>query len=172
MRSKFSIGGHPLHPMLVAIPIGLFAWALVSDIVYLATDRDHMWYDISFWSSIAGIATALLAAAPGFGDYMTIARKSDARDMATAHMTLNLSVTALFGIATLLMLEDGALDGGRLGAVVALHAVAVGMLLISGWLGGEMVFRKHLAMIPDEGMAEAEEQRHRPDAGHEPASRA
>ena len=53
MRSKFSLAGHPFHPMLVAIPIGLFAWAFVSDIVYIASDKGHMWYDIAFWSGIA-----------------------------------------------------------------------------------------------------------------------
>ena len=77
MRSKFAIAGHPIHPMLVAIPIGLFAWTLVSDIVYLGSDHDHMWYNIAFWSGIAAIVSALVAALPGFGDYFTMALKSD-----------------------------------------------------------------------------------------------
>ena len=39
MRSRFSIGGHPLHPILVSLPIGLFVWALVADVIYLAGGR-------------------------------------------------------------------------------------------------------------------------------------
>ena len=96
MRSKFSITGHPLHPMLVALPIGLFTWTLVADIVYAASGRTHEWYSIAFWSGIAAIVTALVAALPGFGDYFTMAVNSDARVMATAYMALNLTVVASF----------------------------------------------------------------------------
>lgn len=162
MKSKFAIGGHPLHPMLVAVPIGLFAWALVSDIVFLASDTNQMWYDIAFWSGIAAIVTALAAALPGFGDYITMARKSDASQLAIVHMALNLGVVALYFVAMLLMLDNGAIDGGRLGLVIALHAVGVVALLVSGWIGGEMVFRHHLAVIADDAsMASAEMQLHR-----------
>src|SRR5437762_9574433 len=113
MRSKFAIAGHPIHPMLVAIPIGLFAWSLVSDVVYLASGKDHMWYDIAFWTGIAAWISALIAALPGLGDYLTMALRSDAATMATAHMVLNVATVALYFIAMLLMLDDGALDGGR-----------------------------------------------------------
>jgi uncharacterized membrane protein len=161
MRSKVSIMGHPLHPLLVALPIGLFAWTLVADIIYAGSGRTHEWYSLSFWSGIAAIVTALLAALPGFGDYFTIALHSDARGMATAHMLLNLTLVALFFVAMLLMLDDGALRGGRQAVVLVLHAIGVGFLLLSGWLGGEMVFRHHLAMIPDDAaLAQAEQTHH------------
>ncbi|MCL6646243.1 MAG: hypothetical protein K6U88_15010 [Dehalococcoidia bacterium] len=84
MRSQFAIAGHPIHPTLVAVPIGLFVWTLVSDIVFLARGRDQMWYDIAFWTGIAAIVTALVAALPGFGDYVTMAIDTDARGIATA----------------------------------------------------------------------------------------
>jgi len=161
MRSKFAIAGHPIHPMLVALPIGLYIWALVSDVVYLARDRDALWYDISFWTSIAAIATALLAALPGFGDYFTMAVRSDARGTATTHMILNLTSTSLFIIAVLLMRDRGALDGSRWTIVLLLQLLAVGLLSVSGWLGGEMVFKHHLAMVPDdEASAAVEQTRH------------
>lgn len=163
MRSKFSVMGHPLHPMLVAVPIGLFAWALVADIVYAGSGRTHEWYSIAFWSGIAAIVSALLAALPGFGDYLTMAMRSDARGTATAHMLLNLTVVALFFVAMLLALDDNAVRGGGQVAVLILHAVGVGLLLLSGWLGGEMVFRHHLAMIPDDAELERAERSH-----HEP----
>lgn len=149
MRSKFAIAGHPIHPMLVAIPVGLFAWTFVSDLVYLAQDKDHMWYSIAFWTGIAAIVSALVAALPGFGDFVTMARKTDAREVAVVHMLLNLANVALFFAAMVLMLDDGALDGGRLSAVGILHGVGLALLLPAGWLGGEMVFRHHLAVVAD-----------------------
>jgi uncharacterized membrane protein len=172
MLSKFSIKGHPLHPLLVALPIGLFVWTLVADLAYLGTDKDKMWYDMAFWTGLAAFVSALVAALPGFGDYFTMAVKSDARTIATAHMLLNLSVVALFVIAWALMLDDGALSGSRLGAVVILHIGGVGLLALSGWLGGEMVFRHHLAMVPDSGeLARDEEMRHARTGPGAPAGR-
>lgn len=158
MRSRFSIYGHPLHPLLVALPIGLFTWAFVADIVYVISDDNQTWYDISMWSGVAGIVTALVAALPGFGDYLTMAVQSDARIIATVHMVANLAVVTLFAVAAGLQADDGALAGRDLTAVVILHGVAIGLLALSGALGGEMVYRHHLAMIPDDREHEAREQ--------------
>ena len=157
MRSKVSIGGHPLHTVLVALPIGLFIWAFASDIIYLATDRDHTWYEIAFWSGSAGVGTALVAALAGFGDYLGVAVHTDAKRIGLIHMVLNLTVTAMFAVAAFLMLDDGAVSGSTLAAVVALHAVGIGFLGISGWLGGEMVVKHHIGIVPDDVVQERDE---------------
>lgn len=152
MRSKFAIGGHPLHPMLIALPIGLFAWAIACDFIYLFTGKDELWYDMSLAATVAGVITALVAALPGFGDYFTMAKDTPARGMATAHMALNLAVVAIFAVSALLMYDDNATDGGAFTLVMLLHLLGGGMLALSGWLGGEMVYRYHLAVVPDEEM--------------------
>ncbi len=157
MRSKFAIAGHPLHPALVAVPIGLFGWTLLADIIYLASGRDHMWYDIAFWTGIAAIVSALVAALPGFGDYFTMAINSRARGMATAHMLFNLTTVALYFVAMLLMLDDNAVDKGAFSVVLILHAMGFGILGLSGWLGGEMVYKHHLSVVPDDAQLEREE---------------
>lgn len=166
MRSSFSILGHPIHPMLVVIPVGLVVWTLVADIVYVVSDN-RTWYDIAYYSGAAAIVSALVAAIPGFVDYLTMARHSTARDMATAHMVLNLVVVGLFAVGFFLMMDEGALSGGSLAAAVALHAVAAGLLGVSGWLGGELVFRHHLAVIPEDIEVERAERR-RHSRGEEP----
>jgi uncharacterized membrane protein len=161
MRSKVAIAGHPIHAILVTIPIGLFVAALVADIVYVADDRDKMWYDIAFWAGNAAIATALIAAVAGLADYLLVVRQSDAKAIGMAHAALNVTVVALFAVAAVMMADEGALDGGELTAVIVLHAAGVGLLLLAGWLGGEMVYRHHIGMIPDDvASAEQEESRH------------
>jgi uncharacterized membrane protein len=161
MQSKLSIAGHPIHPMLVTVPIGLFVWAFFADIVYLATDKDETWYDISYYSGIAAIVTALVAAVAGLVDYLTLAVKTDARAMATAHLLLNVTVVGLYLVAALLQMDEGALGGTELTLVLILHGAGSGLLLLSGWLGGEMSYRRHLAVIPDDlELERAENQRH------------
>ena len=166
MRSRFAIAGHPLHPLLVTIPVGLAVWTLVADLVYLWGGQNRFWYDLAFWTGIATIVSALIAALPGFGDYVTVAGRSAARGLATLHMVLNLTVVALFVVAALLSANNGALTGNRLNWTVILHALAVGVLVISGWLGGEMAYRHHLGMVPDDAETERlETSRHQMPAG-------
>lgn len=161
MRSKAAIFGHPLHPMLVSLPIGLLVGSVAADIIYLITGRNTMWYDIAFWTAIFGVVTALAAAVVGFVDYFLLALRTDARTPATVHMGLNLAVVALFLISIVLRLEHGALSGGRFTLAFILSLVGIGLLSVSGWLGGELAYRHHLGIIPDSREAEeAEEQRH------------
>ena len=157
MRSKIAIAGHPLHPMLVPLPIGLLVGSVLADLGYLFTDRDPMWYDIAFWTLVFGIVSALVAALAGLGDYLGVARYTDARGMATAHMLMNGAAVVLFLVSLLLRLDDGARDGGRFGAAFALSLVALVVMAVSGWIGGEMSYRKHLGMVPDTAEADARE---------------
>jgi uncharacterized membrane protein len=150
MQSKAALGGHPIHPMLVAFPIGLVVWTFLSDLIYLATDKNPMWYDIAFYSGLAAWISALVAALPGLLDYLTVVVKTDARELATAHMALNVTMVGLFAVASVFMWDHGALTGGDLTLVVVLHAIGVGILSVSGWLGGEIVYRRHMAMIQDD----------------------
>lgn len=147
--SKFSIAKHPMHPALVALPIGLMLWTFACDVIYVLSGKDAMWYNFAVYSGAAAIITALGAALPGFGDYLTMRMRDEVRRIATAHMLINLAVVALFGVAFVLMLKHNAVDGSSLVAVVVLHFVGVGMLGLSGWLGGEMVFRHHVGVVDD-----------------------
>jgi len=98
---------------------------------------------------------------PGLVDYLSMAVKTDARDMATAHLVLNVTMVVLFVISTAVMWDHGALHGGNLVLFIVLHGIGVGLLGMSGWLGGEMVYRHHLSVIPDSmDLERAEQQRH------------
>ena len=89
---------HPLHPMLVHFPIGLFFLSLLLDIASFAFPNVPNLVLASFYAISLGVVTALLAAVPGFADYTDIRRDHPAKRTATAHMTLNLIVVALYAI--------------------------------------------------------------------------
>jgi uncharacterized membrane protein len=145
MRSKMSVGGHPIHPMLVALPIGLIVWTLVADLIYAVSGR-VLWYDIAYWSGVAGVITGLAAALPGVGDYALLPLSPQVRRLATAHMALNVLAIALLAIAAFLMADYRAASGGAWIAVLALHAIVNALIAASGWLGGELVYRHRLAV--------------------------
>jgi uncharacterized membrane protein len=42
VESTARIGGHPIHPMIIPLPIGLLVGALAADLAYL-------WTEDAFW---------------------------------------------------------------------------------------------------------------------------
>ena len=142
LRATVTIAGHPLHPILVTIPIGLFVAALVTDIVYVV-DGSHAWAVASRWLIGGGLVGALLAALAGFTDFAGNANIRAFR-VAWLHLFANLALVLIEGSNLILRLTDAAV-AGSIGIV--LSAVAAVVMLFSGWKGGELVFRHGVARI-------------------------
>ncbi|HEX7273416.1 MAG TPA: DUF2231 domain-containing protein [Casimicrobiaceae bacterium] len=134
MASRASIAGHPIHPMLVPLPIGLFVFSLVCDLIFMGSG-DPVWTTVALYTTGGGIVGAFLAAVFGLVDLLSL-QPSKAKDIGVWHMVINLTVVALFVVNFFLRL--GAPPGA--GLPVLLSLIGVGLLGVSGWLGGEMVF--------------------------------
>jgi len=72
MRTPASIGGHPIHPMLVPIAIGCFIFSFASDLICLATGDNQRWNALAYYTMIGGILGALAAALPGLVDLLSL----------------------------------------------------------------------------------------------------
>src|SRR5262245_54267187 len=105
MASKANIAGHPIHPMLVGIPIGLFVFALVADLASMVSNANGVWSTIAFYCIGGGIVGALLAAPFGLIDLLAL-NDERARKIGITHMVINLSVVALFVINFILRWQD------------------------------------------------------------------
>src|SRR5688572_6001447 len=86
--------GHPLHPILVHLPIGLFLLSFIFDVATLATWTAGV--RPAFFTMALGVITAILAAMPGIIDYTDIRRDHPAKKTATYHMLLNLVAVGLY----------------------------------------------------------------------------
>ena len=142
LRSTFAINGHPLHPLLVPIPIALFVSALATDIAYAAGCGEGF-ATASLWLLGGGLAGAALAAVAGFTDFAANSAIRALRD-AWLHLFANLTVVVIELISFCLRLSDRWIAGG-LG--LGLSVVAVVLLLFSGWKGGELVFRHGVGQV-------------------------
>ena len=136
LRATAAIRGHPIHPMLVPIPIALFVAALATDVAY-AVDGSPGWADASRWLLGGGLAGAALAAVAGFIDFAASARIRELRD-AWLHLFANLTVVVIEAANLILRLPDPDVAAST---GLALSAVAALLLMFSGWKGGELVFR-------------------------------
>ena len=136
---------HPLHPMLVHFPIGLFILSFILDLASLAFPSVPNLVRDSFYAMLVGVITALIAAVPGFVDYSDIRSDHPAKRTATAHMTLNLLVVALYGIN--LGVRSSMLADSKIPLLpLILSLVGIVLLSASGYLGGRLVYDEGISV--------------------------
>src|SRR5687768_4204273 len=99
MKSKASIKGHPLHPILIAFPIAFFTGTVVFDLIAFIKDNGELW-NVGYYLELAGIITAVVAAIPGVVDYIfTVPPASSAKKRAARHGLTNTAMLLLFAVA-------------------------------------------------------------------------
>ena len=143
MASSASIAKHPIHPMLVVLPVGLWIFSLVSDVIYVMGWGSSAWSDVAFYAMAGGIVGALMAAIPGLIDLLSMS-SGKVKVIGVWHMSINLIVVALFAIN--LWLRYRATPGAA--PPIWLSLVGVGLMCVSGWLGAEMVYVHGVAVEP------------------------
>ena len=159
MASRASIGGHPIHPMLIPFPIGLLVFSFVSDVIYLWRGN-LIWRDyIAFYTLLGGIIGAATAAIPGLIDWATLTDRAAVK-VANWHARVNITTLVIFIASFYLRTRSGAAwfpTMPNLPVIVSL--VGIIGLSIAGWLGGQLVFKHGVAV--EAGEREAPQQ---PDA--------
>jgi uncharacterized membrane protein len=150
MRTPAQIAGHPIHPMLVTIPIGLWVFSLVCDFIALGSATPDTWQATAFYAMVGGIIGALAAALPGLVDLLSL-RDAAIRKTALTHMGLNLTIVALYAVNAWTRYQDLVSDTVSLG----LSVFAIALLLVSGWLGGKMVYEAGVAVHAEDTASSA-----------------
>jgi uncharacterized membrane protein len=145
MESRAKLFGHPIHQMLVPIPFGMLAMAVVFDLLTLVL-ADGYWSGIAYPMIAAGVVTGLLAAPFGFFDWLGIPSGTRAKRVGAVHGLGNVAVVLLFATSWLLRGDAPAAPGQ---IALALSFVGGGLALVTGWLGGELVDR--LSVGVDDG---------------------
>lgn len=136
MHTPASIAKHPIHPMIIVFPVGLWIFSLICDLAALATgdaDSAVVWSVVAFYTMVGGLVGALVAAVPGLIDLLSL-KDPEVKKIAITHMSINLAVVALY-IANIWLRTSGTASN----LPVGLSVLTVLMLAVSGWLGGEMV---------------------------------
>jgi uncharacterized membrane protein len=142
-KSTATIGGHPIHPMLIPFPIVFLVSAFATDVMFWWTGN-AMWATASIWLLGAGIVMALAAALFGFADFFGEARIRALSD-AWQHMIGNLLAVVLALVNWYLRYRAGApVGGGSYGIWLSLGTVL--LLLFNGWKGGELVYRHRVGI--------------------------
>jgi len=141
--STVAIAGHPLHPLLVTLPIAFLVAAFGTDVGYWLT-HDPFWARASLWLIGSGFVTGIVAAITGMSDFLKIDRVRK-RNAGWTHLVGNVAVLVLTlfnWVRRLGNIEDSVLP---LGLIISLIVAA--LLGITGWYGAELVYRHKIAVI-------------------------
>lgn len=141
-RTIVNIAGHPLHSMLLSVPITCFTGALITDIVYALT-AEMTWTNFSAWLLAAGLVFAVLAFIAGLIDFLA---NRDIRQFRYAQLQLagEFVVLVLALINSLVHTRDAWTSVVPTG--LALSIVTVLVSLITGWLGGTLIYRHRVGV--------------------------
>lgn len=143
MRSRAQIKSHPIHPMLVVLPLGLFLGSWIFDLIGKATNNELLWA-ASYYCAIAGIVGGFCAAIPGVIDlFGVVPPRSSAKNRGWLHGGLNSLVLIAFIVIAVRRYSATAEPGGF---ELILTTIAVIVLGVSGWLGGTLSYRNQIGV--------------------------
>jgi nitrite reductase/ring-hydroxylating ferredoxin subunit/uncharacterized membrane protein len=139
MKSRASIKGHPIHPMLVVYPFAFLTGAFAFNLA-AALSRNREYARVSQQLVPVGIAAGLAAAVPGLIDYQeSVPPRSSGKSRATKHALLNTTALGLFTISWLLARRRRAL-------ALALQGAGSAALSVAGYMGGTLVYRNQIGV--------------------------
>jgi uncharacterized membrane protein len=137
MKTRAEFLGHPIHQMMIVLPLGLLASAATCDVISAAS-RNRRLARGAYYMHSAGLLTGIGAAVPGAIDWWGIPQNTRAKKIGLLHGAGNLVVTGLFGASWLLRRKrPGTIS--RTG--LTLSTAGALLALVTGWLGGELVNR-------------------------------
>jgi uncharacterized membrane protein len=166
MYTKARIAGHPIHAMLVALPIGAFVLTVGALLGYMGTN-DLFYYRAAMVSNIAGVVSAVFAAIFGAIDLLSLP-PSQARTTGFRHASFALLTVGFFAASAGLLWHGWNSRLMVYGAYeldasfpLALQLMGLLTLVIVGSLGWELVHTHHVGVKPTFARAD-----HTPSKGY------
>lgn len=136
MESRLRVAGHPIHPILVMFPLGLFAMAVIFDVAHL-TGAPAMLGAVAYWTIAAGLLGGVLAALAGAVDLMFVPAGTPAKRAGVMHGLVNMGVLLLFAVIFMLrMATDDRVAGGGL---LTVEILALAGAVVGAYVNGELV---------------------------------
>jgi uncharacterized membrane protein len=145
MYSKVKIAGHPIHPMLVAFPVAFYTSALACYIVY-NSNQNPFWFKVAVLANVAGVATALLAAIPGFVDWLYIPSGTRAKKTGMIHLVCNVLALLCFAYTAYLGYPKRNESHAELGLAIPITALGFILTMVAGFMGWALVQKHHIGV--------------------------
>jgi uncharacterized membrane protein len=144
--SVAAVRGHPIHPMLIPLPIGFLVAGLAADVAYWL-GGDAFFARAAVLLIAGGVLAGLVAAAPGMVDWFAIRRARTSR-VGQVHALGNAVLLTVAGANWILRTVAESAEAAVLPWGLALSLLSGALLLVTGWAGGEMSYRHLIGVTP------------------------
>lgn len=131
--------GHPLHPALVHLPVGLWTVACGVDIAVRAGVAEPGLSRLAMYCVAIGLLGAIAAVPPGIADWSSIKKEKPAWKIGLVHMILN-GIAAVVWAFNLVWRWNAADPTGVSDRILYSSIVATVLVFVSGYLGTLLVF--------------------------------
>ena len=136
--------GHGIHPMMIVFPLGLFATAVIFDILYLITDRTGFQISAGYIIGAGVIGTR-------------------AKRVGAIHGIGNVVVVLLFVVSWLARASAENWEPNALALICSFAGIILSGM--TAWLGGELVERLGISVSDGAGVNAPSSLSHRPARG-------
>lgn len=132
--------GHPLHPAIVHVPLGLWTAACLFDLVAWFGPDTPVLPQLSFYAVLVGLIAALLAVPTGAADWAPIKKDKPAWTLGLYHLLLNFVATIVWAVNFGLRLDAIGEDAAVTAPVLVTSVIGILLVFVGGYLGSLMVF--------------------------------
>jgi uncharacterized membrane protein len=143
--SKMSLGGHPIHPMLIHFPVAALIGLIATDCAYLLSG-DYFWARAGLWLAGVGALGGWISGTIGLIDLIAVPR---IRRLITAwcHATFAVMLLSLASLNWLFRVDDASAQIWPWGLYLSL---LTGLLIAAtGVLGGKLIYERAVGVDSD-----------------------
>jgi uncharacterized membrane protein len=137
---SMTLFGHPLHPPTVHFPIAFYLLGALLTLAYLW--RGQADYErFAYWSFILSWLATLVSSLVGLFDQSQLELSDPRRDNINTHITAGVALLIINGLLIYMRLRWADVLVSRRWSYLGLMALGVAAVLMTAWLGGELVYR-------------------------------
>jgi uncharacterized membrane protein len=145
IKSRASLAGHPLHPVMIHFPVAALMALVASDLAFWYTS-DSFWARTGLWLAGVGAFGGWIASVAGIIDLVTVKR---IRRLITgwSHAIVAVVMLSLASLNWLLRLND---PSAIMPWGLTVSLVTGGLIALAGWLGGQLVYEHAVGVDVDD----------------------
>ncbi len=146
--------GHPVHPVVVTVPIGAWVCSLVFDVVSFVSSEPRIWSVGAMWLILLGAIGAVAAAIFGGIDLKGLPHGSVALKTGRIHAGLNSTATGIFigGFIWRYSSRDS-WESAPIGPLI-MSIIGLALVGAAGFLGGKLAYHYGVRVADESVQAE------------------
>ncbi len=137
---------HPLHPMTVHFPIALYFLGVLLTGIYLWRGQTEV-ERFAYWSFTLSGLGAIVASLVGLIDQNQLAIADPRRENVNPHITSGVALIIINGLLVYMRFRWPDVLSRYRWVYLGLMGVGVIIVLITAWLGAELVYRLQIGII-------------------------